>query len=261
MSRIRRVARTVVGRDRWVWRTLASPRLRWSAFHDPADLLVYALLLSLPRVRFIQIGSNDGRTNDPLWSFRNYPHWRGVLVEPDPAAYAHLVRNYRGRGDRFVPVNAAIGEVSGSIPFHHLARDDRAGGHWSQLGSLDRALVERHAEMAGAPGEPVVSTRVRSLSFDDLCRELQIGEFDLLHVDAEGSDAVVLAQVELRTRKPAVVVYEHVHLTPEERAACRRRLLEGGYRVVSAVMDTMAVEEVSLRRLRRLRTAWDLVSG
>src|SRR5690606_32295670 len=27
VSTIRRVARTVVGRDRWVWRTLASPRL------------------------------------------------------------------------------------------------------------------------------------------------------------------------------------------------------------------------------------------
>ena len=44
---------------------------------------------------FLQIGAFDGRQNDPLYQFITRYHWRGVLVEPMPDAFAKLQEAYR----------------------------------------------------------------------------------------------------------------------------------------------------------------------
>src|SRR5450432_1889496 len=47
------------------------------------------------RVSFLQIGSNDGITQDPLREFIvRQPKWRGCFVEPLPHLFAKLKRNY-----------------------------------------------------------------------------------------------------------------------------------------------------------------------
>src|SRR5262249_41430054 len=43
-----------------------------------------------PDVAFLQIGAFDGRQGDPLYQFITRHHWRGVLVEPMPDAFAKL---------------------------------------------------------------------------------------------------------------------------------------------------------------------------
>src|SRR5262245_49955534 len=87
-------------------------------FSDEADPL-FALLdrFSAARgrtVRFMAIGAGDGRHNDPLREFILREDWRGVLVEPEPAAFRALLRNYPVR--RFPhlrPVHAAASARAG----------------------------------------------------------------------------------------------------------------------------------------------------
>ena len=43
---------------------------------------------------FIQIGSNDGRKNDPLYQYIRKNGWKGILVEPDLANFKKLTNNY-----------------------------------------------------------------------------------------------------------------------------------------------------------------------
>ncbi|HET6992529.1 MAG TPA: hypothetical protein VFJ43_14445, partial [Bacteroidia bacterium] len=43
---------------------------------------------------FVQIGSNDGKKNDPLHSYIRKNGWKGILVEPDPANFKKLVSYY-----------------------------------------------------------------------------------------------------------------------------------------------------------------------
>jgi FkbM family methyltransferase len=256
---VRRMARAIAGRESQGWRLLRSPRLRWAAFHGSIDVLVYSLLISFRRVRFLQIGSNDGRTKDPLWSFRRYSGWSGVLVEPIPDVFERLARNYAPLGDRFRLVNAAIGATSGTAAFYRLAGKGNGSGQLDQLGSLDEALVQRHAALPGIGESRVIMTRVPCLTFASLCETYGINELELLHIDAEGSDAAILEQVDLGRLNPVVVLFEHVHLSDGTRRSTVQRLAEHGYDVVAVGLDSVAVDRSALERNSALAAAWGLV--
>jgi hypothetical protein len=45
---------------------------------------LFLKLLSKDKVRFIQIGANDGIKNDPVHAFIKKYYWTGILVEPIP---------------------------------------------------------------------------------------------------------------------------------------------------------------------------------
>lgn len=260
MRVLRWSVRPALGRGSPIWRVLRSPRLRFAAFSDAVDCVVYSLLISLPRVRFVQIGANDGKTGDPLWSFRGYPNWAGVLVEPFGSVYAQLERNYATWPDRFTPVNAAIADESGMRPFYHLAGNDPGSDHHDQLGSVDEALVTRHARHLSPPeGLSVIVSQVRCLTFTELCDGHGIERLDLICIDAEGSDGAIIEQIDFGRYEPAVVLYEHMHLSDNSRTAALRRMTENGYETLALGSDTLAVRHGALASVPALKLAWRIV--
>ena len=77
---LRSMLRPVLGRERTIWRALPWPRPRHRLFRDDIDCVIFALLVSLRHVFFIQIGSHDGRTGDPVWTFRRHPHLSPIAL-------------------------------------------------------------------------------------------------------------------------------------------------------------------------------------
>src|SRR6266702_2735109 len=75
---------------------------------------VYDLLAKisdkLPGIGFIQIGSNDGISGDPLREFIvASAKWHGAFVEPVPQIFEKLRQNYSHlRGRKFTFFNVAI---------------------------------------------------------------------------------------------------------------------------------------------------------
>src|SRR5215475_11098250 len=60
----------------------------------------------------VQIGSNDGNTNDPLHKLLiDNPAWQALLIEPVPFLFEKLVANYP-REDRFKFANVAVAETA-----------------------------------------------------------------------------------------------------------------------------------------------------
>lgn len=257
---LRRLARPIVGRSSGVWRVVRSPRLRLLAFGDTIDCVIYGLLTARSRVRFVQIGSHDGRRNDPLWSFRHYPGWNGVLVEPVEAAFARLRSNYGRWPDRFTLEQAAIAPEGGVGEIYHIDADGTLPPDFEQLASLRRDLAERHAALVSDLDTRIEARRVRCLTFEELCTRHGITDLDLLHIDAEGLDARILRQVDLARLRPAVVLYEHVHLTEPECAATLTMLRDAAYDALAGKHDTLAVSREALTTLPALARAWRLAS-
>jgi hypothetical protein len=79
-------------------------------------------------------------------------------------------------------------------------------------------------------------------------------------VDAEGADAEILGQLPLEDG-PDVVLYEHVHMSHDERRGLARRFQAAGYRTLDVEGDTLAVSGAAWTALPVLRTAWRLVEG
>ncbi len=254
----RRLLRPIAGRERALWRKLRAPRLRYRLVRDRIDCVIYSLLVSLPHVRFIQIGSHDGRTNDPLWTFRGYPNWSGVLIEPVDYVYRRLARNYAPWGHRFILENAAIAAEGGTGLFHYFAESDALFAGYDQLGSLDPEILRSH--LANFRGAQMVSRTVSCLTFQELCDKHGVREFDLLHIDAEGADACILEQVDWQRHRPSVVLYEHAHMTEAERTRARTLLNGAAYELVEIGIDTLAVRRGVLQSEPAVGSAWGLVT-
>lgn len=206
--------------------------------------IVDALADSTPEVCFIQIGSNDADHGDPLRPYVETRGWRGVLVEPVPYVFERLRRRY-GEDPRLELVNAAVAAEDGHLPFYFLTESDDPGlPEWyDQIGSfdLDNVLQPYHVEQIPDLASRVVQADVPCCSFDTLWQAHHLPRLDLLHVDAEGYDDQILAQIDLAQLRPTVVLYEHKHLDAARRETVIDRFAAHGYRVLDLGPDAVAV--------------------
>lgn len=199
-----------------------------------------------PEVCVVQVGANDGVQGDPLHALiLAHPHWRALFIEPVDTLFERLVRNY-GREQRFQFRRCAISSSAGPRTFFHVSDDARAVlgerlPYWfDQLGTFDRAHIV--AQLGGALEPFIVATQVDALPLTRVLEEHGLDRVDLLHVDAEGHDHEVLMSLDLARYKPAVVLYEHVHLDPVSARGLASHLVCHGYRLARHGDDTLAVQ-------------------
>ncbi len=212
-----------------------------------APKLLRAFARAYPRAFFVEIGSNDGEQHDHLRPLILSRPWRGVMVEPVPYVFERLRRNYAGVADRVELENAAIGPQDGRAPFFHVT--EAPAGERAQLpdwydgiGSLSRETVLSHARKIPGMEERLTATEVPVLSFDTLLARHGGREPDLVAIDAEGCDHEILRSIDLEAHRPRLLVYEHFHLTPEDRFATRARLEAAGWETLEEGFDTWCLQ-------------------
>jgi FkbM family methyltransferase len=218
--------------------------------------LIRAFARAYPEAVFVEIGANDGVRHDHLRPHVLAGGWRGVMVEPVPYVFEHLRHNYAGM-EGVILENAAIADHDGRIPFFHLppVADPESEGlpdWYDALGSFSLDAVLAHADTIPDLERRLVSTEVRCLTLASLCQRHRVQHIDVLVTDTEGHDAEILDQLELRGARPRLIVYEHYHLPPEERDACRRRLERAGYLTMEEHFDTFCLDPVPDDELVRL---------
>jgi FkbM family methyltransferase len=238
-------------RDRHLSSRLAGPKLI-RAFADV-----------FPAAVFVEIGANDGEQHDHLRPMILERHWHGVMVEPVPYVFERLRTNYAGL-DRVVVENAAIADRDGHEPFYHLApvADYETEGlpQWYDgIGSFSRDSVLDHQRLIPDIESRLVETEVPCLTFDSLCDKHALDHVDLLLVDTEGYDYEVLRNIDLEHHRPALVIYEHYHLSEGDQASCQNELRGAGYETMSEGFDTWCLRPEAdaglYRQWRRLHPA------
>jgi FkbM family methyltransferase len=185
---------------------------------------------------FVQIGANNGILVDPMRPFVLRHHWRGVLVEPNPAAFARLVENYRGER-QLVFENVAIAEHDGVTPFYTPRPRPGLTVDLTPSSSFDRAAVARISRHYATEVEELA---VPALTVQSLLAKHGIESLDLVQVDAEGFDDRVLAMFARSSVLPAIFHFETGSLPPERIRASLDLLADLGYRVVTVGLDTVA---------------------
>jgi FkbM family methyltransferase len=220
----------------WTRRGIAIRRLlRIPVLVDPITVWPYYASRH-KEVMFIQIGSHNGVDGDPLakWIDQN-PRWHGIMVEPVPEQFEAL-RKLRGDNPRVRLVRAAITDHDGTVDMTVV--NESASSSMldvSQLSSVSADIVRKH----GVPESQMRQLSVPAMTFATLIEGAP--SIDVLHIDAEGHDALILDQVDLVGVRPAVVMFESLHLSVEDRERCEKRLLEAGYRVVGNSFDTLGI--------------------
>ena len=208
-----------------------------------------------PFAQFAEIGANDGEQHDHLRPYLSEGRWRGVMVEPVPYVFERLRRNYADV-EGVALENAAITDHDGTVPFFHLvdATDEERAGlpdWYDGIGSLDKGFLLKHAKHMPDIEQRIVERTVPALTFEALVLKHGLVELDLLVIDVEGADWHVLQHIDLSAWTPELVIFEHFHLTPAERAAAREHLEAAGYATREEGFDTLGLKTDAGEDLQR----------
>lgn len=191
---------------------------------------------------FVQVGSNDGVTGDPLRDLALDRGWRGLLIEPVPFIFKRLQANCGGN-PKFSLANVAIDQTAGVRPFFYLdettAITKRLPIWYDQIGSFDKSHIIKHFGPEIEPHICVAEVQCRPLM--EVIADHDVDRCDLLHIDTEGYDYKILSQFDFEKLRPKVILYEHVHLPEHEKQAAIDLVSRHGYRAKLIGRDCLCI--------------------
>jgi FkbM family methyltransferase len=206
---------------------------------DVLDLLLTKLSAERPDFFFVQIGANNGLTDDPLRQFVTKYHWHGVLVEPQPQVFQQLLKNYEVE-KQLAFENAAIADKDGTARLF-VADHQHETADLTVFASLKKDALIRGLDNPKAAGVQVQvhEVEVPALSVQTLLAKHRITKIDLLLTDVQGYDGEVVEQVLACGVKPTIIHFEHCHTARPALDALYRKLVEHGYRFNELEIDAL----------------------
>jgi FkbM family methyltransferase len=194
-----------------------------------------------PMPFFLEVGACDGVSHDPIYPLIEKHCLRGILVEPQPELFEALKKNYAGFDpSRFSLVNAAMAESDGKRPLYRIGPGTNGPGWLRGIASFDKKVILKHAAYVPRLAKMVTVDMVPSITFPSLLEQTGAEHIDLLQIDAEGYDAVILRLFDISSRKPAIVRFEHAHLSPHDYGDCLSLLVRHGYKIALGFGDALA---------------------
>ena len=210
---------------------------RFCSFYE----LVVELAVKRP-ITVVQIGANDGITNDPLGELiLNHPRSvRALLIEPQRAAFSRLSQRYAD-APHVTCLHTAIDEESGTRCIYSVNRQaaaERLGRSMSDgIGSFQR----QHVETVLKANVPALSDHeIDGLITEEMVpvttlKQTLVGagirQPDVFLVDTEGFDAEIVQMALDTGMRPILLQYEHKHLTTGDRRSISACLMREGYRL------------------------------
>jgi FkbM family methyltransferase len=178
----------------------------------------------------LQVGANDGQRHDFINPLIYRCGWRGLLLEPLPDIFTSLRKTYANKGSVTL-VNAALADRDGALPFYRIRPSPDVPDHLNELGSFLRDVVVKNASEFVDVEQYIVEEPIATVSFPTLVRQQGVKKIDVVVIDTEGYDFEILKLIDLQQFRPKLVIYEHKHLSIEDRDAASRLLARLGYNV------------------------------
>lgn len=239
-------------------------------------LQYYLMTRNLSSFFFIQVGANDGISNDCVHDFAVALDLKGLIIEPQAAVFKTLKANYKGCHNLALE-NAAISDEDGRRALYTIRSDLGFLQYINQAASFDREhtlkLLRTHLTTgAAAPvrdafrqlklryQDCVESELVDAYTFGSLLKKHRICSYDFLQVDTEGFDYEVIKMADIPKYKPNLINYEHLHLRSGDRDECWDYLRQLGYQIFTHDGETAAyqLQSVDFREPPNWGTLHDL---
>ncbi len=202
---------------------------------DILDLAIRDLMSREPDIFFLQIGAHDGVSYDPIHDYVRRFHWKGLLVEPQPAIFQKLRENYADE-KQLLFENSAVAEKDGTLELHCF-ENANAEDHASMLTSTRKHYLAMNGD--GHRGALKTIT-VPALTLESLLTKHRIERVNLLQIDTEGFDFEIIRMIDFRRMKPEIIHYENNFLNRRQKSECSRILGAQNYALLNLGIDTIA---------------------
>lgn len=191
---------------------------------------LFALARKKRDVFFLEVGANDGVSDDPLHYFVKKHRWRGVALEPLPDIFDKLRLTYEHQ-KLITPYCAALSDVDGKMTFYRVEPGSSIP-HWcSGLGSFSKETILSHKAAVPQIEQHITECAVETISFGTLVKKFDVKKIDVIAIDTEGYDYEILKMIDFQTFRPSLVIWEQIHLDAETKALSKALLESFGYQV------------------------------
>jgi len=196
-------------------------------------------------VCFLQIGSNDGKTGDPIHEFVIKYNWNGILVEPVNYLFEKLKGNYANAQGNLTFLNVAVSDQNTEMRLHRLPKSsDITLPFWyDQLASLHKDVVLTHKTMIPNIEDLMIEESVRTMTIGQLLDVCSVKRLDLVHIDTEGHDDTIMKQLDFRRLNSQIVIFEHKHMKGVDVSKWMRYFEKFKFRLFIFENDIVAVSE------------------
>ena len=201
----------------------------------------------------VQVGANDGKTNDPVHRYLTGYGWRGLLVEPLVDVFEQELKKTYAGFPNVTLANVALAPTNGSLPLYRVAisrarwatglsgfRRDNLENHIAN-GYIEKKAKAEGVAMPSAPNDVIEVVRVPTKTVATLLTEHKVDRFDVLCIDTEGFDFEVLKLFDFKAQRPEFVLFESKNLADDDYVAAKKMLADAGYRLFWNNGDTFAV--------------------
>ena len=204
------------------------------------DEIILRLFPTPIGLNFIQVGAHDGVRVDPIHHSIRALKWSGLLVEPIPALFDALRRNYAGQpGLSFL--NAAIDAVSGERLMYRVSPTQPGVPDWLHgVIGFDLDQVRQLTRRCNVPDDAIVTVRVRTMTWQEVRAAFGSRCCDILVMDVEGFDVTLLRLANLADMRPTVIQFEHSCVNRTDRLNFYGELGDLGYEISTCGPDTIA---------------------
>ena len=211
---------------------------------DGVDKVFENLSKYYSEINFLQIGSNDGVSGDPLNFFINNYNWQGVLVEPIPFLFEQLQGNYEHKKDKLVFLNVAVGAEDKEEMVIYVF-DEKFRGQipdwYYQLGTFFKSVIYNH-DIPNVD-DYIVEKKVPLRTIKTIIENTLSGKnLHLLHIDTEGYDFEILKTLDFSEFLPKVILVEYIHLDVANRKQMIGLLKKNGYVLYRCNQDYIAIQ-------------------
>lgn len=225
----------------------------------PIDLsIVFSVLRASKQsgLSVVQVGANDGVTNDPV--FRSIIKYASValLIEPQEELIPSLRTSYSEYSGNLIIENKAVSDKHGHMDMYTLSREaaisysNKTGLNPTGIASFQKshllkALV-RHNVCNDMAEDMCIRCRVVECEpLSSILMRHSLEDIDVLQIDAEGSDWIILKT--LGRMRPPVINIEWAHLNDQNRMECTEWMESNGYTHYLNRMDCLMIRENSCR--------------
>jgi FkbM family methyltransferase len=222
---------------------------------NPYPVALKALLESQAHLNIVVVGANDGRFNDPIYSFvlENRTQTQILLIEPNKFLLSYLEANYSQHPSHQV-ANCAIGEEGDLILyavkqewFSHFQPAYAKGWPPYRAATGITSAHREHLEIALQreslnPDAAIETLIVPCKQLGSLLTEIAWpSPIDVLQIDAEGYDDAVIYAADLQHTKPKLIYFENHNIQVGRLEILQQYLTHKHYQVHQINGDSLAV--------------------
>lgn len=193
---------------------------------------------------FIQVGSHDGVTFDPINEFVLKYNWNGILVEPITDYFELLVENYKGH-DNLIFENSGVSSNAGVVEIKYFPKKYASKYVKSKISEAVMGSAGINFEYNKKRGKicgHIKTQSVKLVTISDLVKKHKLSHVDLLQIDAEGHDFEVIKGIDFKNISPDFIHFENNKI---DRKNTYKFLEERGYYCVDGNedIDTLAINK------------------